>query len=68
MEDVARQLVELEARHIQCIVVSSGAIGAGSSELGLDGVQKDVAMKQACAAVGQSLLMRGLAGSVQRLR
>ena len=58
LEDVARQLVELEARHIQCIVVSSGAIGAGSSELGLDGVQKDVAMKQACAAVGQSLLMR----------
>lgn len=58
LEDVARQVVELQSKGIQCIVVSSGAIGAGSTELGLDGIQKDVAMKQACAAVGQSLLMR----------
>ena len=58
LKDIARQVVDLESRNIQCIIVSSGAVGAGSSELGLDGIQKDIAMKQACAAVGQSLLMR----------
>ncbi|WP_019177915.1 glutamate 5-kinase [Methanomassiliicoccus luminyensis] len=57
IEDVARQVVELERKGVQSIVVTSGAIGSGSSELGLDGRQKDISMKQACAAVGQALLM-----------
>lgn len=57
LRDVARQVKELEQRGIESIVVTSGAIGSGSSELGLDGKNKDVAMKQACAAVGQAILM-----------
>jgi glutamate 5-kinase len=57
LEDVARQVKELQLRGVQSIVVTSGAIGSGSSELGLDGKNKDVAMKQACAAVGQAILM-----------
>jgi len=57
IDDVARQVVELESRGVQSIVVTSGAIGSGSSELRLDGKNKDVAMKQACAAVGQAILM-----------
>ncbi|NLI73733.1 MAG: glutamate 5-kinase [Euryarchaeota archaeon] len=55
--DVARQVRELRNRGIQIIVVTSGAIGTGSAELGLDGKYKDIAMKQACAAVGQAILM-----------
>ena len=57
LEDVARQIWELQERGIQSIVVTSGAIGTGSAELGLDGKNKDIAMKQACAAVGQAILM-----------
>lgn len=57
LEDVARQVRELHGRGVQSIVVTSGAIGTGSAEMGLDGKNKDVAMKQACAAVGQAILM-----------
>jgi glutamate 5-kinase len=57
INDVARQVVELDKMGIQSIVVTSGAIGSGSSELGLDGKNKDIPMKQACAAVGQATLM-----------
>ncbi len=57
LDEVARQVVELGKKGIQSIVVTSGAIGSGSSELHLDGKNKDVAMKQVCAAVGQASLM-----------
>ncbi len=57
LEDVARQIGVLRERDVEAIVVTSGAIGSGSAELGLDGKNKDVAMKQACAAVGQGVLM-----------
>lgn len=57
IEDLARQVVELDKRKIQSIIVTSGAIGSGSSELGLKGRQTDIAEKQACAAVGQTTVM-----------
>ena len=57
LADVARQVMKLEEKGIECIIVTSGAIGSGSSELKLNGRQKAVAMKQACAAVGQATLM-----------
>ncbi len=57
LEKVARQVMALSERNIETILVTSGAIGSGSSELGLDGKRKDVAMKQACAAVGQAAVM-----------
>ncbi len=41
-----------------CIVVSSGAIGAGAGALGLKARPEDLAAKQACAAIGQTLLMQ----------
>jgi glutamate 5-kinase len=47
VEDIARQVVELDRRNIQSIIVTSGAIGSGSSELGLNGKRKDIAEKQA---------------------
>ncbi len=57
LDGIARQVLELERMGIQSIIVTSGAIGSGSSELGLDEVQKDIPHKQACAAVGQAALM-----------
>ncbi len=42
----------------QCVVVSSGSIGAGMMTLGLADRPKDLPAVQACAAVGQSQLMR----------
>lgn len=40
----------------EVIVVTSGAVGLGRKRLGLDGTQ-GTALKQACAAIGQSKLM-----------
>jgi len=57
LDGIARQVLELERMGIQSIIVTSGAIGSGSSELKLDDVQKDIPHKQACAAVGQAALM-----------
>jgi glutamate 5-kinase len=57
IDGLAKQIIEMEKLGVQTILVTSGAIGSGSSELGLDGTNKDVAMKQACAAVGQATLM-----------
>jgi glutamate 5-kinase len=54
---LASQLLALaEAREV--IVVSSGAIALGVARLGLSARPKDMPGKQACAAVGQSRLMR----------
>lgn len=41
----------------QCVIVSSGAVAAGLNALGLDKRPPEVALRQACAAVGQSRLM-----------
>jgi len=42
----------------QVVLVSSGAVGLGAGRLGLhESRLKDVVVRQACAAVGQSLLM-----------
>lgn len=41
----------------ECLIVSSGAVAAGMSALGLPERPRDLAARQACAAVGQSRLM-----------
>lgn len=41
----------------QCIVVSSGAVGAGVVNFGLEERPTEIAMLQACAAAGQATLM-----------
>ena len=40
-----------------CVLVSSGAVGAGISQLGLTEYPADIPSRQACAAVGQTRLM-----------
>ena len=48
----------LRERGKQVVVVSSGAIAAGRSELGLTEKPKTIPQKQAAAAIGQTRLMR----------
>ena len=55
---LAREIAALVTAGHQVIVVSSGAVAAGLSALGLKERPNDLATKQACAAIGQSKLMQ----------
>ena len=55
------EIASLIALGIPCVVVSSGAVAAGVDALGLPDRPIDLAGKQACAAVGQPLLMQAYA-------
>lgn len=57
IDDIAEQIVKLQKKGLQVLLVTSGAIGMGAKELKLTGAVKQVAMRQACASVGQPLLM-----------
>jgi glutamate 5-kinase len=55
---VVRALAGLRAEGRGLVLVSSGAVGLGAGRLGLSRARLgDVVVRQACAAVGQSLLM-----------
>lgn len=56
--DALAQALSTLAETRQVVVVSSGAIALGVERLGLKEKPKDMPGKQACAAVGQSRLMR----------
>ena len=49
---------ELKARGHSCVMVSSGAVGAGVSALSLEGYPDDLETRQAAAAIGQARLMQ----------
>ena len=55
---ICAQIAGLRARGTEVIVVTSGAIGLGMGRLGLSKRPRQLAKKQACAAIGQSLLMQ----------
>jgi glutamate 5-kinase len=58
VEPIARSIASLMKSGRQVVLVSSGAIGLGRGRLGLHRSRlEDLVTKQACAAVGQSLLM-----------
>jgi glutamate 5-kinase len=58
VEPIASAIARLMEEKRQVVLVSSGAVGLGRSLLGLHPSRlKDMAVKQACAAAGQSLLM-----------
>jgi glutamate 5-kinase len=52
------EVAELVRAGHQCLLVSSGAVGAGLMMMGLKERPKDLPSVQACAAIGQSRLMR----------
>src|SRR6476646_7027369 len=58
LQALADQLHRLRATGRKVALVSSGAIGAGVGRLGLGKRPTDLRHLQACAAVGQSFLMR----------
>ena len=58
VEPIASQIADLKRAHKQVVLVSSGAVGMGAGKLGLHRARlDDLVTRQACAAVGQSLLM-----------
>jgi len=57
IEDIAAQIAALKNNGLQVLLVSSGAIGMGAKELKLKEAVKQVAMRQACASIGQPVLM-----------
>src|SRR5437588_8456201 len=58
VQALADQLHRLRASGRKVALVSSGAIGAGMGRLGLARRPSDLRQLQACAAVGQTFLMR----------
>src|SRR5882724_4517366 len=55
---LVRSIAGLKKAGRQVVLVSSGAVGLGAARLGLHQSRlNDVVVRQACAAVGQSLLM-----------
>ncbi len=55
---IAKQVSELLDSKHQVLIISSGAIGMGAGQLGVHNKVKDTKMAQACAAIGQPLLMQ----------
>src|SRR4030066_2347238 len=57
ISSLAREIAELHNTGYDIVLVSSGAVAAGMRKLGLKEKPKDIKLKQAAAAVGQSSLM-----------
>ena len=58
IEPLVRSIAALKTAGRQVVLVSSGAVGLGAGRLGLHPSRLgDLVVRQACAAVGQSLLM-----------
>ncbi len=67
IRDISRQISELMKTGKQIVMVSSGAIGMGAVELELPVMPREMKMRQACAAIGQPLLMSQYRRAFQRL-
>ena len=57
MRELTDQISEAIKKGYQIILVTSGAIASGVAELGIKPNPNDIVFKQACAAVGQAILM-----------
>lgn len=58
IRQIAGQIAGLLESGRQVMVVTSGAIGMGAGQLGIEEGVKEQKMRQACAAIGQPLLMQ----------
>lgn len=56
-DKLAREISKIRDKNIEVIVVSSGAIASGMKKLGITKRPKEISMKQAIAASGQSTLI-----------
>lgn len=57
MDRLACAIASLQEQKVECILVTSGAVAAGMAKLNLKVRPKDIAGKQATAAVGQGILI-----------
>jgi glutamate 5-kinase len=57
MSNLATQISQIVRRGTKVVLVTSGAVAAGASELGMPSRPNDLVFQQACAATGQSVLM-----------
>lgn len=57
IQNICKQIAELREQGVEIIVVSSGAVGLGMGRLGIDRRPRDLPTLQACASVGQSILI-----------
>lgn len=57
VRDICHQIAELKNMGYQVILVSSGAVGLGARELGHRNKVVHIPLRQACAAIGQPILM-----------
>lgn len=57
IKEIAEEVAEVQGRGTHVVIVSSGAIAAGRSRLGLSRRPRTIAEQQAAAAVGQIRLM-----------
>jgi glutamate 5-kinase len=57
LDSLAEQVKELRSHGHQVMIVTSGAIGAGSRHMGVDKRVRKIEYRQAYAAIGQPLLM-----------
>jgi glutamate 5-kinase len=65
---LAAEVAALVRSGHECLIVSSGAVAAGLSVLGLDQRPQELAARQACAAVGQTRLMESYTRAFARHR
>jgi len=57
IRNLANYISKISLRGYEVVIVSSGAVAAGMKKLGLKSRPKEIRLKQAAAAVGQSTLM-----------
>jgi glutamate 5-kinase len=58
LEQLVRQLADLQNQGKEVVIVTSGAVGVGKGRLGLTGKSVSLLERQALAAIGQGLLMQ----------
>lgn len=54
---IVEQLAQWQRRGLQPVLVSSGSIGLGATDLGFSDRPRSLGLRQACAAVGQGHLI-----------
>ena len=58
LHTLVEDIVDFRKNDVQILIISSGAIALGRGQLELHGKSLTLAQKQACAAVGQSILIK----------
>ncbi|MDI6813174.1 MAG: glutamate 5-kinase [Desulfitobacteriaceae bacterium] len=66
IQEVAQVIARLNRAGMECVLVSSGAVAAGMGKLGFVKRPRDIAGKQAAAAVGQGVLIEKYAQAFER--